>query len=193
MTIGDNDALLVVDVQNDFCPGGALAVPGGDMVVPAINKLVGLFPTVVFSRDWHPADHCSFSAEPAFEDMSWPVHCVQHSPGAEFHGDLIVPGDAMQLRKGADPDREAYSAFEGDLPLTARLREREIERLFVVGLATDFCVKHSAIDGCRKGFEVLVVDDACRGIDQPAGSLGRAWEAMRAAGVRATRLGDVLE
>jgi nicotinamidase/pyrazinamidase len=192
MKIEDNDALIVVDVQNDFCPGGALPVPDGDRVVSVINKLINKFHRVVFSRDWHPQDHCSFVDEPEFVDKSWPEHCVQHSPGAEFHGSLMVPLDALVISKGADADVEAYSAFEGDPDLGARLREWGTDRVYVAGLATDYCVKHTVLDARKAGFEVVLVQDACRGVDVPEGSATKAIEAMRAAGVTTIVAEDLL-
>jgi len=163
--IGPNDALVVVDVQNDFCPGGALPVPQGDAVVRPINTLQMKFAHVFFSRDWHPHDHCSFSDDPEIKDMSWPVHCVQNSAGAEFHGDLHVPSDATIIDKATERDQEAYDAFSGsNVDLAEELKRREIERVFVAGLATDYCVKWTALSSARHGFETYVVRDACRGI-----------------------------
>ena len=163
MEVSASDALIVVDVQNDFCPGGALPVPGGDNVVRAINRLSPSFDTLVFSCDWHPGDHCSFSDAPEFRDGSWPPHCVQHSPGAEFHGDLMVPLDAWVVHKGTDPEREAYDAFQ-DTGLAEYLRGRGVQRVFVAGLATDYCVKATALSALREGFETILVKDACRGV-----------------------------
>ena len=182
MTIGPNDALIVVDVQNDFAPGGALPVSDGKLVVPVINLLEPLFEHAVFTRDWHPIDHCSFAEEPAFADGSWPVHCVQDTPGAEFVGSLHVPVDALIVDKATDPEHEAYSGFDGT-DLAEALKARGVERVFVCGLATDFCVKATALDARRDGFETIVVLDACRGIDAPAGSVAAALDAMREAGV----------
>lgn len=188
----DDDALIIVDVQNDFCPGGALAVRDGDLVVSAINRIVNKFHRVVFSRDWHPQDHCSFAEEPEFRDMSWPEHCVQHSPGAEFHGSLIVPLDALVVSKGEDPEREAYSAFAGTPDLAAQLRDWGVTRVFVCGLATDYCVKHTVLDALGAGFRTALVPDACRGVDLPEGSATAAIEEMRAAGATLAPSGDFL-
>ncbi|MBI1320054.1 MAG: isochorismatase family protein [Candidatus Hydrogenedens sp.] len=181
MEIRSTDALIAVDVQNDFCPGGALPVPFGDTIVSKVNSLVIKFETLVFSRDWHPNNHCSFSDTPLFEDMSWPMHCVQDSPGAEFHGDLFVPGDGRVISKGTDPEREAYSAFEGT-DLDAWLRERGVERVFVAGLAFDYCVRATAVDAARAGYETWVVEDACAGISEV--TMERAREELTAAGVQ---------
>ncbi len=182
MDIGPNDALIVVDAQNDFAPGGALPVNDARLIVPAINDLAPFFEHIVFSRDWHPSDHCSFAVDPDFVDGSWPPHCVQDTPGAEFLGDLHVPVDAIILSKGTDPDKEAYSGFE-DSDLAEALRRREVRRVFVCGLATDYCVKATALDAKDLGFEVVVLLDACRGIDSPRGSIDQALDELREASV----------
>jgi len=197
------DVLLIVDVQNDFLPGGALAVPDGDAVIAPINRLARAFTHVVVTQDWHPRGHISFAAthqgRAAFETIDvaygrqvlWPVHCVQGTPGAALASPLDVPHAQMIIRKGCDSGIDSYSAFmEADRStptgLAGYLRERGAARLFVTGLATDFCVAWTALDGRAAGFEVVVIEDACRGIDLD-GSLGRAWGDMAAAGVlRAT-------
>jgi len=182
ITIGDTDLLLVVDVQNDFCPGGKLAVPNGDEVVPLINRLAEKFAHVVLTQDWHPAGHLSFaSSHPGkkpFETITvaygpqvlWPDHCIQGTPGAEFHEDLDIPGAELIVRKGFRPTIDSYSAFfENDhrtpTGLAGYLRERGFRRLFLAGLAFDFCVRYSAEDAHREKFEVVVIEDACRAID----------------------------
>lgn len=180
MILEPTDALLVVDVQNDFCPGGALPVAGGDGVIPPLNRLIHRFETVIYSRDWHPGDHCSFSLEPQFIDGSWPPHCVQDTPGAEFPSALRVPLDAIVVSKGTDPEREAYSAFEGT-NLDKLLKEKNIRRVFVGGLALDYCVKASALDALRAGYEVWVVEDATRAVSPDTGR--QAVEVLKAAGV----------
>jgi nicotinamidase/pyrazinamidase len=194
------DVLLIVDVQNDFCPGGALAVPEGDAIVPAINRLAAGFAHVILTQDWHPAGHSSFaSAHPGrrpFETIEaaygpqtlWPDHCIQGTPGAAFHPALQAPHAELILRKGYDRDIDSYSAFrENDRKtptgLAAYLRERGLQRLTMVGIATDYCVLYSALDGREAGFEVTLDTAACRGIDLD-GSLERALSAMREAGVR---------
>ncbi len=175
------DALIVVDVQKDFCPGGALAVPDGDEVVPVINRLQELFTTVVFSRDWHPPGHVSFSEQPKFVDGSWPKHCLAGSDGAGFHPQLQVPLHATVLSKGTEKDREAYSVFDvGDLAQT--LRHQQVERLFVVGLATNYCVKETVQAGLKEGFQLVLVSDACRGLDIPKGAVKKALDEMSKAG-----------
>lgn len=182
INIGDGGVLLVVDVQNDFCPGGNLAVPMGDEVVPVINALGRRFRHVVLTQDWHPAGHQSFASshprrkpyetvEVAYgSQILWPDHCIQGTPGAEFRGDLDVPHAALVIRKGFRPQIDSYSAFyENDRTtptgLAGYLRERGLKRIFVAGLALDFCVRYSAEDARREGFEVVVIEDACRGID----------------------------
>ena len=180
-TIGGSDVLIVVDIQNDFCPGGALAVPHGDEVVPIINRLAVRFRNVVLTQDWHPAGHFSFAsahpgkkpydtiAAPYGPQVLWPDHCVQATRGAEFHG-LDIPHAALVLRKGMDAAIDSYSTFyENDRTtptgLVGYLRERGWTRVFLAGLAFDFCVRYSAEDACREGFEVFVIEEACRGID----------------------------
>jgi nicotinamidase/pyrazinamidase len=185
MQASPSDALVVVDVQKDFCSGGALAVPGADEIVPVINRLIPKFEKVVLTRDWHPADHLSFSTEPEFRDKSWPAHCVADSPGAQFHEELQAPENAIVVNKGTQPDKEAYSAFEGT-GLATELEKRGIDRIFVCGLATDYCVKNTALDGRKNGFEVVVIRDAIRGVDNPPGSADAAIEAMKEAGVKVT-------
>ena len=194
------DALVAVDVQNDFCPGGALAVPRGDEVVPVVGRLAPRFPLVVLTQDWHPRGHVSFaSSHPGRkpferiqvgygEQILWPDHCVPGTPGAEFHPGLDTLRASVVVRKGSDPAIDSYSAFyENDhqtrTGLTGYLHERGCRRLFLAGLATDFCVLFSALDARREGFEVFVVEDGVRGIDLD-GSLAAAWREMSAAGVR---------
>ena len=191
MKIEPTDALIVVDVQRDFCAGGALAVKDGDLVVPVINALTPKFRHTFFTRDWHPANHCSFSDAPTYQDGSWPVHCVQGSPGAAFHPDLKAPEGARLVDKAANPDKESYSGFDGT-NLPALLRERGVTRVFVCGLATDYCVKATALDGRNCGFEVVLVEDACRGVDIPPGLAQKAIEEMRAAGVAVCRTKDIV-
>ncbi|WP_414833931.1 bifunctional nicotinamidase/pyrazinamidase [Afifella sp. YEN Y35] len=198
-SIGAQDLLLVIDVQNDFCPGGALAVPNGDAVVPVINALMPRFQHVVLTQDWHPTGHQSFaSAHPGRdpfqtfaaeygEQVLWPEHCVQGSAGAAFHPKLDTVPAELILRKGFRPGIDSYSAFyENDRTtetgLAGYLRERGFARLFLTGLATDFCVAWSALDARREGFTAVLVEDACRAIDLD-GSLDKARAEMAAAGV----------
>ena len=191
-------ALLVIDVQNDFCPGGALAVAGGDQIVPGINALMGDFAAVILTQDWHPAGHSSFASTHDAPPMSvtempygpqvlWPDHCVQGSEGARFHPDLHTDRADLIVRKGFNPAIDSYSAFfENDKTtptgLEGYLRTRGIDTLTLVGLATDFCVNYSAVDAARLGFAVTVRQELCRAIDFD-GSLAAAQAAMGTAGV----------
>lgn len=193
-------ALLVIDMQNDFCPGGALEVPGGDEIVPGINALMADFDTVILTQDWHPAGHSSFASEhagkapfdmvemPYGPQVLWPDHCVQGSQGAAFHAGLATAPAQAIIRKGFRRQIDSYSAFfENDhatpTGLHGLLGERGISHLTMVGLATDFCVKYSAVDGAGLGYDVTLRDDLCRGIDLD-GSLWAAMESMAQAGVR---------
>jgi len=198
--IGGKDVLLVVDVQNDFCSGGRLAVPRGEEVVPSINELARRFGHVVLTQDWHPAGHHSFasshpgkkpyeSIELAYgSQILWPDHCVQDTQGAKLHVGLRIPHAELVLRKGYHREIDSYSAFyENDhkthTGLTGYLRERGFERVFIAGLAFDFCVRFSAEDAKREGFEVAVVESACRGIDIE-GSVRATRQALETLGVR---------
>jgi nicotinamidase/pyrazinamidase len=193
-----DDALIVIDVQNDFCPGGALAVPKGDKIVPLVNRLIDQFQHVVLTQDWHPKGHSSFASthkgDPftvvklGYGDQTlWPDHCVQGTKGAEFHRDLVVRQSELVLRKGFRKEIDSYSAFyENDRAtktgLNGYLRDRGLKRLFMCGLATDFCVAWSALDGRREGFPVIVLEDACRAIDLN-GSLAAARGEMLKNGI----------
>jgi nicotinamidase/pyrazinamidase len=180
--IAETDVLIVVDVQNDFCPGGALAVPQGDAIVPLVNCLAERFHNVVLTQDWHPHGHLSFASthpgKKPYESIVvaygpqvlWPDHCVQKTPGAEFHAALDIPHAALVVRKGIHRAIDSYSAlYENDRTtptgLAGYLRERGFARVYLAGLAFDFCVRYSAEDARREGFEVVVIEDACRGID----------------------------
>jgi nicotinamidase/pyrazinamidase len=197
--LGSGDALLVVDLQNDFCAGGSLVVPGADEIVPLVNDLAAHFEHVILTQDWHPPGHESFASSHAgkapFETVTapygpqilWPDHCVQDTPGAAFHPDLHVPGAELIVRKGFRREIDSYSAFyENDhatpTGLAGYLRERGLTRLFVCGLATDFCVAWTALDARRTGSAVTVLETACRAIDT-GGSLVAAKAQMKDAGV----------
>ncbi|MCR9149199.1 MAG: bifunctional nicotinamidase/pyrazinamidase [Rhodobacteraceae bacterium] len=197
-----HEALIVIDIQNDFCPEGALAVAGGDEIVPRVNALMDEFAVVVLTQDWHPAGHSSFAGShpgaapfgqvdmPYGPQTLWPDHCVQGTPGAAFHPGLRTDPADLILRKGFRPAIDSYSAFfENDKTtatgLAGYLRERGVSDLTFVGLATDFCVAWSAMDAARLGFGATVLEGACRAIDLD-GSLDAARAAMRAAGVRLT-------
>lgn len=193
-------ALIVIDVQNDFCPGGALAVPGGDEIVGRINSVMPDYPVRVLTQDWHPADHASFASQhegkapfemtrmPYGDQVLWPDHCIQGSAGAAFHPELATDQADLVIRKGFRPEVDSYSAFfENDRTtptgLEGYLRTRGAEALVLVGLATDFCVCYSALDAARLGFGVTVDLSACRGIDLD-GSLDAALTQMRETGIQ---------
>ena len=196
----DASALLVIDVQNCFLPGGSLAVKDGEQVIPVINRIAKAFANVVMTQDWHTSGHISFASVhegkkpfdtidlPYGKQVLWPDHCVQGTDGASLSKDLAIPQAELVIRKGFHKDVDSYSAFtEADgkttTGLAAYLKARGIKRLFVAGLATDFCVAYSALDSRAAGFETLVIEDACRAIDAN-GSLAAAWARMDAAGVR---------
>lgn len=200
-------ALIIVDVQNDFCPGGALEVPRGDQVIPVINNLIERFDNIVQTQDWHPKGHWSFASsyqgkEPFDtttleygEQVLWPDHCVQGEKGSEFHPNLHTTLTQLVIRKGFRKSIDSYSAFyENDFKtktgLTGYLRERNIDTLYVTGLATDFCVKWSVLDGLKEGFQVNVVDDAIRGIDIN-GSVDQAVKEMKETGATFVHSGEV--
>jgi nicotinamidase/pyrazinamidase len=171
-------ALIVVDVQNDFCPGGALAVPGGDAVVEPINGMAREAPFVVATRDWHPFDHGSFAEQGGF----WPVHCVSDTPGAQLHPGVDLDAIDAVVDKGRARDQEGYSGFEGT-SLSQLLRDRGVDAVDVVGLALDYCVKATALDARRAGFDVTVHRGATRPVEVAPGDGERAVEELRAAGV----------
>jgi nicotinamidase/pyrazinamidase len=200
MQIRNDDVLLIIDVQNDFCPGGALAVADGDAVVPVVNRLAEKFDHVVLTQDWHPAGHSSFATShpgsapfasismPYGQQTLWPDHCIQGSAGAAFHPKLETTRAELVIRKGFRPEIDSYSAFyENDRKtptgLSGYLRERGLRRIFMAGLATDYCVHYSVVDARRLGFDTVLVEAGCRAIDL-AGSLAAAWAAMGDAGVQ---------
>jgi nicotinamidase/pyrazinamidase len=196
----DTKALLIIDVQNDFCPGGALAVPGGDRIIPVINRLSEQFDHALLTQDWHPAGHQSFASShpgqkpyetiemPYGRQVLWPVHCVQGTQGAEFHPDLVTTRAELVIRKGFRAGIDSYSGFfENDQAtrtgLTGYLRDRGISTLYITGLAQDFCVKWTALDAVREGFSVVLIKDAVAGINID-GSVDAAWKEMAGAGIR---------
>ena len=206
--INASDMLVVVDMQYDFLPGGSLAVAGGDEIVPLINTLARKFTNVVLTQDWHPADHISFASQHAgknpFETIDlpygtqvlWPDHCVWNTHGAALSADLDIPHGQLVIRKGYNRLIDSYSGFrEADRAtptgLAGYLKERDVGRLYVVGLATDFCVGWTAIDGAAAGYAVTVIEDATRAIDN-AGSLAKAWADMAEAGVGRVMSKDIL-
>ena len=194
-------ALILVDIQNDFMPTGALPVADGHAVVPVANALIAEFDTVVATQDWHPANHGSFASQHAgkspyelidlngLEQVLWPDHCVQGSEGAKFVAGLNVDGISAVFPKGTDPSVDSYSGFfdnghRRDTGLAAWLRERDIERLWVLGVATDYCVKFTVLDALREGFDTSLVIDGCRGVNMNEGDVDAAIEAMREAGAK---------
>jgi nicotinamidase/pyrazinamidase len=200
-----DDLLLIIDVQNDFCPGGALAVADGDVTVPVINRLSERFGHVAVTQDWHPSGHSSFAtSHPGFAPFEtiamsygpqtlWPDHCVQGTPGAALHPLLSTERAELIIRKGFRPEVDSYSAFfENDrrtpTGLAGYLRERGLTKIFLVGLATDYCVHYSAVDARRLGFDTVVIESGCRAIDLN-GSLAAAWTSMQEAGVQ--RIADL--
>jgi nicotinamidase/pyrazinamidase len=197
---GGVDALLVVDFQNDFTPGGALPVADGDKIAGPINSLLDSFDLVVATRDWHPPDHGSFvgvEVDPAKwrgadPPSIWPVHCVQGTPGAELHPGLEQAKVDVVIDKGQDPNSQGYSGFQ-DTRLAELLRERGVDRLYVTGLATDYCVKNTVLDARRLGFDVTVVEDTIRGVEVSPGDSERALEEMEHAGADVTSSRAVLQ
>lgn len=193
-------ALLIVDLQNDFCEGGALEVPDGSTIVPTVNKLIHSFDAIIQTQDWHPEGHASFASSHKGKkpndtiemdygsQVLWPDHCVQGSEGAEFHPDLTTNKSQVIIRKGFRPQIDSYSAFfendqETKTGLTGYLKTRGITDLYTVGLATDFCVKWSVLDGLKEGFNMYIVEDAVKGIDID-GSVDTAWDEMKSEGVQ---------
>jgi len=194
------DALLIVDFQNDFTPGGALPVDEGDLIAVPINALAERFDLVIATRDWHPENHGSFEGVDIDPQMwkgtdppgIWPVHCVQDTEGAQLHPALDRTRVDVVIDKGQDPNSQGYSGFQ-DTELASLLRERGVERLYVTGLATDYCVKNTVLDAVREGFETTVVDDAIRGVDVNEGDSRSALEEMGRAGATVASSKDVLE
>ena len=179
---GAHDAIIVVDVQRDFCPGGSLPVPEGDTVVPVINRILPYFGRWIYTRDWHPAAHVSFAAQPEFRHLSWPPHAVQGTPGAGWCADLDMPMNAILVSKGDDPQCEAYSGFQVQrLDLAEFLHLRKVERIFICGLALDYCVRQTALDARAAGFTVYLLEDAVRAIT-PEGAT-RTLAELEAVGV----------
>lgn len=183
-------ALILVDVQRDFCPGGALPVPRGDEVIPILNKYIKLFreagAPIYATRDWHPPNHISFKAQGG----RWPPHCVQGSEGAEFHPSLELPRDVGIVSKAQDPHQEAYSAFEGT-GLREELEGKGVKRLFIGGLATEYCVKSTVLDALKAGFEVMILEDAVRGIDAVPGDVEGAMREMVEKGTKKVTLSSI--
>jgi nicotinamidase/pyrazinamidase len=188
-SVGKTDALIIVDVQNDFCPGGALPVPEGDQVIPVLNDYIKIFKKanekIFATRDWHPPNHISFKAQGG----PWPPHCVQNSEGANFHPDLKLPSDITIVSKAMDPLREAYSGFDGT-ELANTLKKQGVTRVFVGGLATDYCVKNTVLDARKLGFEAVLLLDAIRGINAEPGDVAKAIDEMVKSGAEQGTLTD---
>lgn len=188
--IGKDSALLIVDVQNDFCPNGALPVPNGDEIIPILNKYIEKFvkvgASIYATRDWHPPNHISFKTRGGI----WPPHCIQNTKGAEFHPQLALPKDVKIISKGTNPDREAYSGFEGT-NLSSLLKEQGIKTLFIGGLATDYCVKATVLDALREGFHVVFLEDASKGVDINKGDSERAIKIMMEKGAERANLSQI--
>jgi nicotinamidase/pyrazinamidase len=191
VALSPRSALLVVDVQRDFCPGGSLAVEGGDKVVAELNDEIDRFQAralpIIATRDWHPAGHVSFHERGG----PWPAHCVQGTKGAEFHPGLALPKEAAVMSKGTDPDQDAYSGFQGT-GLAEQLRALRVDRVFIGGLATDYCVKATTLDALEQGFQAFVLEDAVRGVDLKPGDSARALEEMLRRGAVLTRYEEIL-
>lgn len=188
---GPGDALLLIDIQNDFLRGGALEVPGGDEVVPILNRYMKIFEDrglpIIATRDWHPPDHSSFKAQGG----PWPSHCVQGTPGAAFAPGLHLPGSAVIVSTGSDVAKDGYSGFEEET-LEYRLKDAGVKRLWVGGLATDYCVRSTVLDALGRGYEVLLLEDAVRAVDVGPGDGQEAIEEMRSKGAKVSRLASVL-
>ncbi len=190
MALEPNSALIIVDVQNDFCPGGSLAVSEGDEVVPVLNRYAKRFDEanapIFATRDWHPADHVSFKEQGGI----WPVHCVRETEGAAFHADLRLPEGTTIVSKAQAPAEEAYSGFQGT-ELAQHLRERGVENVYVGGLATDYCVKSTVLDALHAGFDTYYLADASRGVEVNAGDVASAESEMEAAGAKRLTLDEL--
>ena len=188
--IDEKSALIIVDVQRDFCPGGSLPVPEGDEVIPLLNQYIRKFmqagAPIFATRDWHPVNHISFKPQGG----PWPPHCVQHTEGAEFHPGLNLPEGTKIVSKGIEPTREAYSGFEGTC-LAEKLTKRGIRRLFIGGLATDYCVKNTVLDALDLGFDVVLLEDAIRGVDVTVGDSEKAIREMVNRGVKRAHINQI--
>jgi nicotinamidase/pyrazinamidase len=203
-----NKALIIIDVQNDFCPGGALAVPEGDKIIPAINKLSDKFEKVIATQDWHPENHLSFAVNhpgkkefevldyKGIKQVLWPAHCVSGTTGADFHPNLAMKNFHLILRKGSNPEIDSYSAFrENDKAtltgLEGYLKSLKIQETYLCGLALDYCVFYSAMDAKELGFETFVIIDGTKGIDSPTGNIDKALNAMKKEGIRIVESKDL--
>ncbi len=188
MKISESDALLIVDLQNDFCPGGALAVPRGDEIISGINELIPRFKQVAASQDWHPKNHCSFQPQGG----PWPPHCIQNTRGAALHSALLQDRIGVRIFKAQQPDQDAYSAFERT-SLSEELKIRKIRRIFICGLATDYCVKESALDAVKSGFLAVVLTDLIRAVNVRPGDDRKALNQMKQAGIGLAQSSELQE
>ncbi len=192
VSVGAKQALIVVDIQRDFCPGGALPVTGGDKIIPAVNELVRAFVKaglpVFFTRDWHPRNHASFKAYGG----PWPPHCIQNTQGASFHPSLAIPREAGVIDKGTLQAEDAYSGFQGT-DMAHKLRDLHVKQIYVAGLATDYCVKNTVLDGAAKGFETYVVTDCVKGVNIKRTDSATALSAMLSRGAIQTTSGRLLK
>jgi nicotinamidase/pyrazinamidase len=203
------NALIMVDLQNDFCPGGKLAVTDGDAVIALANQLQSHFELIIATQDWHPSGHVSFASNHPGQQVGnvirhqniaqilWPNHCEQGSYGAEFHPQLNTQKIRKIIQKGIDKNIDSYSAFFDNKHLRSTglelyLEEKHVKEIYLLGLATDYCVKYTALDGIKLGFRVIVIEDACRGVDMQPGDVEKAWAAMRAAGGELIKAKDIL-
>lgn len=185
-----NKALFVINLQNDFCTGGAMDQIEGETIIPAINDLIPQFEIIIYTRDWHPENHCSFSKEPEFTAGSWPVHCVANTHGADFHPELSFNLSAVIIDKGTDADQESYSGFQ-DTSLAKNLRKLGIDTIVITGLTVEYSVKATALDALKEGFTVYLVEDAIKGLDSPAGTLAQSVAEMKQAGIQAIKAAEV--
>lgn len=208
--MADKKALILVDLQNDFCRGGSLAVPDGDAVMPLANQLQSQFDLVIATQDWHPRDHTSFACNhpgsrvgdviniEGVQQILWPAHCVQGSSGAAFHSDFNTEHVSKIFQKGVDKKIDSYSAFYDNAHLRTTglgdyLAAQNVEDVYIMGLATDYCVKYSALDARKLGFNVHVIVDACRGVELNAGDVERSLDEMQSAGVKLVFVKDILK
>jgi nicotinamidase/pyrazinamidase len=192
VSITSDSALIIVDVQVDFCPGGALPVPDGDKIIPFINRYIKIFKEnnlpIIATRDWHPPNHISFKPYGGI----WPIHCVQNTPGAAFHPKLKLPNDVIIISKATEPNKEAYSGFEGT-ELSSILNSKGVRRLFIGGLATDYCVKNTVLDALKLGFQAFLLLDGTKGVNVNPDDSKKAIEEMVRKGAVAIRINNILK
>ncbi len=185
-----NKALIVVNLQNDFCTGGVLEQIEGETLIPAINDLIPQFEIIIYTRDWHPENHCSFVADPKFSERSWPAHCLANTHGADFHPELSFDLNAVIIDKGTEADQESYSGFQ-DTNLAKNLHKFGIDSVFITGLTVEYSVKATAFDALKEGFAVYLVEDAVKGVDNPPGSVAQTLAEMKQAGIKVIKAAEV--